>query len=47
MPKSPDDMSEGAIAKRAALSEEAKVAEAKKAAAAAKHVPKPVIARKR
>ena len=47
MPKSPDDMSDKAVARRAVLSEESKVVEAKKAAAAAKVVAKPKIAKKR
>jgi len=47
MPKSPDDMSDKAVARRAVLSEESKAVEAKKAAAAAKVVVKPKIAKKR
>ncbi|HEY2837358.1 MAG TPA: hypothetical protein VGI89_12370 [Rhizomicrobium sp.] len=47
MPKSPDDMSANAVARRAVLSEESKAVEAKKAAAAAKVVAKPKIAKKR
>ena len=47
MPKTPDDMSAKAVTRRAALSEESKIAEAKKAATAAKVVAKPRMAKKR
>ena len=47
MPKVPEDMSANAVERRAVLSEESRAAEAKKAAAAAKVVVKPKIAKKR
>ena len=47
MPKAPEDMSEKAVARRRALSEEFKIADAKKAVVVAKQAAKPRIAKKR
>ena len=47
MPKAPEDMSEKAVARRAALSAESKILDAKKAVAVAKVAAKPRMAKKR
>jgi hypothetical protein len=47
MPKAPEDMSEKAVARRAVLSAESKIVDAKKAVAVAKVAAKPRMAKKR